>query len=92
MPSVMPASKAVEAARIEVARLVGAEARDIAWTSGATESNNLAIKGAAMAAQARGKHLITVQTEHKAVLDTMKLAGKAGFQRDLSRAAEKRAS
>ncbi len=73
------ASKAVEAARAEVARLVGAEARDIAWTSGATESNNLAIKGAAMAAQSRGKHLITVQTEHKAVLDTMKWLEKQGF-------------
>ncbi len=73
------ASKAVEAARAEVARLVGAEARDIAWTSGATESNNLAIKGAAIAAQARGKHLITVQTEHKAVLDTMKWLEKQGF-------------
>lgn len=73
------ASKAVEAARADVARLVGAEARDIAWTSGATESNNLAIKGAAMAAQARGKHLITLQTEHKAVLDTMKWLEKQGF-------------
>jgi cysteine desulfurase len=73
------ASKAVEAARADVARLVGAEAREIAWTSGATESNNLAIKGAAMAAQARGKHLITVQTEHKAVLDTMKWLEKQGF-------------
>ena len=73
------ASKAVEAARADVARLVGAEAREIAWTSGATESNNLAIKGAALAAQARGKHLITVQTEHKAVLDTMKWLEKQGF-------------
>jgi cysteine desulfurase len=73
------ASKAVEAARADVARLVGAEPRDIAWTSGATESNNLAIKGAAMAAQARGKHLITLQTEHKAVLDTMKWLEKQGF-------------
>lgn len=73
------ASKAVEAARADVARLVGAEAREIAWTSGATESNNLAIKGAAMAAQARGKHLITLQTEHKAVLDTMKWLEKQGF-------------
>ncbi len=73
------ASRAVEAARADVARLVGAEARDIAWTSGATESNNLAIKGAAMAAQARGKHLVTVQTEHKAVLDTMKWLEKQGF-------------
>jgi len=73
------ASKAVEAARADVARLVGAEPRDIAWTSGATESNNLAIKGAAMAAQARGKHLVTLQTEHKAVLDTMKWLEKQGF-------------
>jgi cysteine desulfurase len=73
------ASKAVEAARADVARLIGAEAREIAWTSGATESNNLAIKGAALAAQARGKHLITVQTEHKAVLDTMKWLEKQGF-------------
>ncbi len=73
------ASKAVEAARADVARLIGAEAREIAWTSGATESNNLAIKGAALAAQARGKHLVTVQTEHKAVLDTMKWLEKQGF-------------
>ena len=73
------ASRAVEAARADVARLVGAEAREIAWTSGATESNNLAIKGAAMAAQSRGKHLVTLQTEHKAVLDTMKWLEKQGF-------------
>jgi len=73
------ASRAVEAARADVARLVGAEAREIAWTSGATESNNLAIKGAAMAAQSRGKHLVTVQTEHKAVLDAMKWLEKQGF-------------
>src|SRR5690606_28185450 len=58
------ASRAVEQARAEVAALVGAEPRDIAWTSGATESNNLAIKGAALAAQKRGRHLVTVQTEH----------------------------
>lgn len=74
------ASRAVEAARADVARLVNADPRDIAWTSGATESNNLAIKGAALAAQGRGKHLITVQTEHKAVLDTMQwLEKKQGF-------------
>ncbi len=73
------ASRAVEAARADVARLVNAEARDVAWTSGATESNNLAIKGAALAAQKRGKHLITVQTEHKAVLDTMQWLEKQGF-------------
>ncbi len=74
------ASRAVEAARAEVARLVGADSRDIAWTSGATESNNLAIKGAALAAQTRGKHLVTVQTEHKAVLDTMQWLEKQGFE------------
>jgi len=73
------ASRAVENARTDVARLINAEPRDIAWTSGATESNNLAIKGAALAAQARGKHLITLQTEHKAVLDTMKWLKKHGF-------------
>jgi cysteine desulfurase len=74
------ASRAVEAARADVARLINAEPRDIAWTSGATESNNLAIKGAAMAARARGKHLVTVQTEHKAVLDTMAWLEKQGFE------------
>jgi len=73
------ASRAVEAAREDVARLVNADSREIAWTSGATESNNLAIKGAALAAQARGKHLVTVQTEHKAVLDTMQWLEKQGF-------------
>jgi cysteine desulfurase len=73
------ASRAVEAARSEVAKLVNADPRDIAWTSGATESNNLAIKGAALAAQQRGKHLVTVQTEHKAVLDTMQWLEKQGF-------------
>jgi cysteine desulfurase len=74
------ASRAVEQARAEVAKLVGAEPRDIVWTSGATESNNLAIKGAALAAQKRGKHLVTVQTEHKAVLDTMAWLEKQGFE------------
>jgi cysteine desulfurase len=73
------ASRAVETARAEVAKLVNADPRDIAWTSGATESNNLAIKGAALAAQKRGKHLVTVQTEHKAVLDTMQWLEKQGF-------------
>ncbi len=73
------ASRAVEAARAEVARLVNADPRDIVWTSGATESNNLAIKGAALAAQKRGRHLVTVQTEHKAVLDTMQWLEKQGF-------------
>lgn len=74
------ASRSVEQARAEVAALVGAEPRDIVWTSGATESNNLAIKGAALGAQKRGRHLITVQTEHKAVLDTMAWLEKQGFE------------
>ncbi|MCW5604023.1 MAG: aminotransferase class V-fold PLP-dependent enzyme [Burkholderiales bacterium] len=74
------ASAAVEAARDEVARLVNADAREIIWTSGATESNNLAIKGAARAAAARGQHLVTVQTEHKAVLDTMKELERNGWE------------
>jgi cysteine desulfurase len=73
------ASRAVENARAEVAALVGAEARDIAWTSGATESNNLAIKGAALAAQKSGRHIVTIQTEHKAVLDTVKWLEQQGF-------------
>ena len=73
------ASRAVENARAEVAKLVNAEPRDIAWTSGATESNNLAIKGAALAAQKRGKHIVTVQTEHKAVLDTVLWLQRQGF-------------
>jgi cysteine desulfurase len=74
------ASRAVEQARAEVAKLVGAEPRDIVWTSGATESNNLAIKGAALAGQKRGRHLVTVQTEHKAVLDTTAWLEKQGFE------------
>ncbi len=73
------ASRAVDSARKDVATLVNADSRDIAWTSGATESNNLAIKGVAMASQARGKHLVTVHTEHKAVLDTMGWLEKQGF-------------
>jgi cysteine desulfurase len=74
------ASRAVEAARNEVARLVNAEAREIIWTSGATESNNLALKGAAQANQSRGRHLITLSTEHKAVLDTMQELERRGFE------------
>ena len=73
------ASEAVERARAEVAALVGADAREIIWTSGATESDNLAIKGAAHFHQSRGKHLITVKTEHKAVLDTMRELERQGF-------------
>lgn len=74
------AARAVEQARREVAALVHAEPREIVWTSGATESNNLAIKSAAHARRARGRHLVTVQTEHKAVLDTMAALERAGFE------------
>ena len=73
------ARAAVEAARDQVAALVNADPREIVWTSGATESNNLAIKGAAHARREKGRHLITVQTEHKAVLDTMQELERAGF-------------
>jgi len=72
------AEKAVEAAREEVARLVGAEPREIVWTSGATESNNLAIKGAAQYLHDRGRHLVTVRTEHKSVLDTFRELERSG--------------
>src|SRR5690554_4545851 len=64
------AEEAVEHARRQVAQLINADAREIVWTSGATESNNLALKGAATSYSARGKHIVTVVTEHKAVLDT----------------------
>ena len=74
------AEEAVEIAREHVAKLIGADAREIVWTSGATESNNLAIKGAAQFYKARGKHLITVKTEHKAVLDTMRELEREGFE------------
>ncbi|MEN3111797.1 IscS subfamily cysteine desulfurase [Uliginosibacterium paludis] len=74
------AEAAVEEAREHVAALVGADAKDIVWTSGATESNNLAIKGAANFYKAKGKHLITVKTEHKAVLDTMRELERQGFE------------
>jgi cysteine desulfurase len=63
-----------------VASLIGADPREIAFTSGATESNNLAIKGAAAFHQAKGRHLITLKTEHKAVLDTMRELERAGFE------------
>jgi len=74
------ARAAVEQARDEVAAFIGADEREIIWTSGATESNNLAIKGAAHANESRGRHLVTVQTEHKAVLDTMKALEARGFE------------
>ena len=71
---------AVERAREEVAKLVNADPREIVWTSGATESNNLAIKGAANFYAERGKHIITVKTEHKAVLDTCRELERQGFE------------
>ena len=74
------AEKAVEDARGEVAALVGADPREIVWTSGATESNNLAIKGAAQFYKGKGKHIITLKTEHKAVLDTVRELERQGFE------------
>lgn len=74
------AEEAVEHARAQVASLVKADPREIVWTSGATESNNLALKGAANFYHEKGKHLITVKTEHKAVLDTMRELERQGFE------------
>jgi len=74
------AEEAVENARKDVANLIGADPREIVWTSGATESNNLALKGAANFYASKGKHLITVKTEHKAVLDTMRELERHGFE------------
>jgi cysteine desulfurase len=74
------AEEAVEAAREEVAHLVGASAREIVWTSGATESNNLAIKGVAQFHAGKGKHLVTCKTEHKAVLDSMHALERQGWE------------
>jgi len=74
------AEKAVEEAREEVAKLVNADPREIIWTSGATEGNNLAIKGAAHFYQTKGKHIIMVKTEHKAVLDTVRELERQGFE------------
>ena len=74
------AEAAVEEARAQVAGLVGADPREIIWTSGATESNNLAIKGAAQFYKSKGKHIITVKTEHKAVLDTVRELERQGFE------------
>ncbi len=74
------AEAAVERAREQVAALIGADPREIVWTSGATESINLALKGAAQFYKTRGKHLITVKTEHKAVLDTMRELERQGFE------------
>ena len=74
------AEKAVEEARGYVAALVNADPREIIWTSGATESNNLAIKGAAQFYKTKGKHIITVKTEHKSVLDTVRELERIGFE------------
>ncbi|MES2104384.1 MAG: IscS subfamily cysteine desulfurase [Pseudomonadota bacterium] len=74
------AEAAVEEARGHVAALVNADPREIIWTSGATEGNNLAIKGAAQFYKSKGKHIITVKTEHKAVLDTVRELERQGFE------------
>ena len=74
------AEAAVENARGQVAALIGADPREIVWTSGATESINLALKGAAHFYKSKGKHIITVKTEHKAVLDTCRELERQGFE------------
>jgi cysteine desulfurase len=74
------AEEAVEAAREQVARLVGATAKEIVWTSGATESDNLAVKGVAQFYRSKGRHLVTARTEHKAVLDSMHALERDGFE------------
>jgi cysteine desulfurase len=74
------AEKAVEKARDQVGAIIGGSGKEIVWTSGATESNNLAIKGAAEFYRDRGDHIITAQTEHKAVLDTCKRLEKEGYR------------
>ena len=74
------AEEAVELARSQVAELVNADPREIVWTSGATESNNLALKGAAAFHSVRGKHIVTVKTEHKAVLDTCRELERQGYE------------
>ncbi|MBB5401530.1 IscS subfamily cysteine desulfurase [Paraburkholderia sp. BR13439] len=74
------AERAVEEAREQVAALVNADPREIIWTSGATESDNLALKGAAHFYKSKGKHIVTVKTEHKAVLDTTRELEREGFE------------
>jgi cysteine desulfurase len=74
------AEEAVEEAREQVAALVRCEAKDLVWTSGATESINLALKGAAEFYKTKGKHLVTVKTEHKATLDSMRELERRGFE------------
>jgi cysteine desulfurase len=74
------AEEAVETARGDVAALVGADSREIVWTSGATESINLAVKGAAQFNRERGRHLVSLRTEHKATLDTLRELERVGFE------------
>jgi cysteine desulfurase len=74
------AEEAVETARRQVADLVNADPREIVWTSGATESNNLAIKGVAHFYGSKGKHIVTSKIEHKAVLDTTRQLEREGFE------------
>ncbi|HEU4612078.1 MAG TPA: aminotransferase class V-fold PLP-dependent enzyme, partial [Kofleriaceae bacterium] len=74
------AEAAVEHARDQIAALLGGDGKEIVWTSGATESNNLALKGAASFYKKQGNHIITVETEHKSVLDTCKRLQREGFE------------
>jgi cysteine desulfurase len=74
------AEQAVEEAREQVAALVGADPKEIVWTSGATESNNLAIKGAAQFYKKKGRHIVTISTEHKAVIDTCRALEREGYE------------
>ncbi len=74
------AEKAVERARAEVAALIHADPKEIVWTSGATESDNLALKGVAHFYQTKGRHIVTVKTEHKAILDTARQLEREGFE------------
>jgi cysteine desulfurase len=74
------AEAAVEQARVDVAKLLNANPKEIIWTSGATESNNLAIKGAAHFYQKQGKHIVTLKTEHKAVLDSCRQLEREGYE------------
>ena len=78
------AEEAIEVARRQVADLIGSDPREIVWTSGATESNNLAIKGVAYFYKSRGKHIVTSKIEHKAVLDTCRHLEKRGIRSYLS--------
>lgn len=75
----LAAKAAVDQARAQVATLLGAEPSEIVWTSGATESNNLALKGAASLYHRKGKHIVTMKTEHKSVLDTCQQLEKEGY-------------